>query len=226
MAGAATSERDDHATTWQRRPHECVDVHHTLPRLETSPRCVWETLSAATVPITVGGTRMRALSEGGRAFHVALHAAQHGPDAEKALRDLTRAVERLSPAAWDEAAAMADALDATAVLGAGLGLAEGGRRIAARLALDDEPSPGLALVAAGVPPPLAVGLERFRRTPGIAGKARVLAREAVPTPAFMRVRHARARNGHTGLVAAYVERALWLTRQTPAAWRAWRGTRR
>jgi hypothetical protein len=117
---------------------------------------------------------------------------------------------------------IAAALDATPLLGAALELVEGGHRVTADLGLDGVPSPEVSLVAGGVAPGLAVGLARLRRTPGLAGKVRGVAREIVPTPAFMRVRHARARRGRTGLAAAYAERAVWLMRQTPAALRAWR----
>jgi hypothetical protein len=77
------------ARAWRRDGHPvAVDLHHSLRHVQAPPQTVWEVLSADTVDITVAGTTVAVLGLPGRAFHIALHAAQHGVAEPKPVEDL------------------------------------------------------------------------------------------------------------------------------------------
>ena len=65
-------------------------------------------------------------------MHVALHAAQHGPDTQPAA-DLERALAIADDELWLRAAGIAAELDATEAFVAGLRLAPPGARLATKI---------------------------------------------------------------------------------------------
>ncbi|TML07495.1 MAG: nucleotidyltransferase family protein, partial [Actinobacteria bacterium] len=114
----------EHAVAWLHEGDSVVvDVHVTLPGVATEPGRVWDVLSADPEPVTVGGAQATMLPAAGRALHVALHAAQHGPDWGGAVAaDLERALQQAGEDTWRGAAELAARLEATAAFATGLRL--------------------------------------------------------------------------------------------------------
>lgn len=213
------------ARAWIRRDDGvAVDLHTTLVGVGSSEEAVWRELSAGARRLRVGGTEVDVPDDTGLAFHVALHAAQHGVQAAKALEDLRRAVGRFPAATWEQAALLARRLEAVSAFAAGLRLVPEGVALAATLALPEGGSPEVALRAAS-PPPTAMGIYRLATTPGLRGKARLLAAELAPAPTFMRAVYPIARRGRAGLAVSYLWRPLWLVWHAGPAFRAWRRAR-
>jgi hypothetical protein len=156
---------------------------------------------------------------------VALHAAQHGADAGKALSDLERALIQFPLEIWEEAARRAEGLAALPAFAAGLRLVPAGMQLATRLDLSPELSEEIALRAASAPE-TAIGLQRLSATSGVANKARLLGTELVPAAAFMRSKYPIARKGTPGLVLAYAWRPFSLLGHLGPAVRARRRARR
>jgi Uncharacterised nucleotidyltransferase len=226
LAEEMTAEWQRHASEWAREAggqRSAVDLHRTLMGARASEERVWAALSARAVPLRIGRLEVRAPDEPTMALHTALHAAQHGDGDRKHMRDLQLALERISPQAWNEAAALARELDATASFGLGLRLAPAGERLADSLGLPAAGSVPEALHAAGAPGG-ALALERLARS-GPRARATLLARTAFPPPQHLRYFHPLARRGRLGLAAAYLVRPLDLARKLPGAVRAWRRAR-
>jgi hypothetical protein len=76
------------------------------------------------------------------------------------------------------------------------------------------------------PPPLAMGFAALHELPGLRTKLGFLARNLIPTPAYMRFLFPLARRGWLGFVAAYLFRWLLLLRHALPSYRAWRRTYR
>jgi hypothetical protein len=201
-----------------------VDLHVTLAGATADPASVWEVLRSGAAEQVVGGREVRTLGEPARLAHLALHAAHHGPRVEPPLRDLRRALERCSDERWAEAAAVADRIGASTAFANGLGLVPAGRERSARLGLAADYSAAWRL---GVQDePLAAGIERLARAPGLRGKGAMLRDELFPTPEFMRWWTPKVRGSWPGLPRAYAWRWSYLARQGPSAVRAWRRARR
>jgi putative nucleotidyltransferase-like protein len=215
----------DHAATWRRADRVDVDLHHTLVGVGGSPSDVWSALSSRIESMAVGGIEVEVLSPAASAMQIALHAAQHGVEVQRPMRDLERALTRLPDETWDTAASLARTLDATAAFATGLRLLPPGERIAARLGLPQEQSAEIAL-RARTPPPVSRGIMRLGKTRGLRAKTKLLARELVPERVFLRRQSALARRGRVGLAAAYVYRPFWLLWHVVPAVRAWRRAQR
>lgn len=211
-----------HAETWRREHDEaCIDLHLTLPGARESAPVIWQELSARTAGASLPGIAAEVLDSTALAFHVALHAAQHGPAKRKPLSDLERALARFDDATWHEAHRLAGRLNAEAAFGVGLRLLPAGRNLAARLAVIDAPSVEDALLKADAPGG-ASALEYASQLPGIRRKAAMAARKLVPSPAYMRLKYPTARRGHLGLMLAYVVRQGQVALRLGPAARAWR----
>jgi hypothetical protein len=117
---------------------DAVDLHRTLHLARVAPETVWATLTADTMEMTVGGTKVAAPGLPGRAFHVALHAAQHGFAYAKGMEDLRRALAVVPLDGWRQAADLARRLGAEDCLAAGLRLLPEGRAVAADLGLTED----------------------------------------------------------------------------------------
>lgn len=211
------------AESWIRRPHEVVDLHTTLWGMNAGARRVWRVFSTDTEDLEVGGRALRVPDLRRRALVLALHAAQHG-DAERPIQDLDRAVRALGPAEWAGVLELARELEAEPAVATGLRQSAEGRHLADELGLPRAGSVEAELRVGGVP--LAEGIEQVLSERGLRAKARLLRRELVPTPEFMRWWSPLASRGRIGLAAAYAWRLGWIARRTPAAAREWRRVRR
>jgi putative nucleotidyltransferase-like protein len=214
-----------HAEIWHRSADMAyVDLHRTLPGIGVSPRAAWAILSSRTERLRVRGVDVDVLVRPARALHVALHAAQHGAKGGKPLRDLGLGVERFDEEVWVDALGLARELDALDSLAVGLRLSSDGRDLAAKWGLPYTHSTALRLQAA-TPPPVARGLHRLL-TAESGARGRLLLRELVPSPGFMRASSSLAQRGRTGLLLAYLHRPFWLLKRIGPAWRALRAARR
>jgi hypothetical protein len=173
----------------------------------------------------VAGFAARALTIPGRAFHLALHAAQHGKEWGPVLDEVELAVSREGVNTWRVAAELAVSLDATAAFAAGLRLVPAGGVLAGELGLPMDKPVDVAL-RAGTPPPVALGFDQLARAKGLRARVAILRHKLFPPPTFMRKWSPRARDGRLGLTLAYVWRPIWLLRKAPAGFRAWREARR
>jgi Uncharacterised nucleotidyltransferase len=103
----------EHAVGWWRgQDGAIVDVHRTLPGVGVDPQLLWRTLSADAETIDVAGFPAKTLTIPGRAFHLAIHAAQHGVGWDRVDVEVERALSRVDESTWRAAAELAAALDA------------------------------------------------------------------------------------------------------------------
>lgn len=218
--GFEAAGSDGRAEPWIRRADgSVVDLHTMLFGVGVPSEDLWRALEPETEPLRLRGVEVETLASHALALLVALHAAQHGPKFGKGLDDLARALDRFDQDTWTRAVALAARLEAVPALAAGLSLDPRGAALADRLALEAALTPAIALGMSS-PPMVAGGVQRLRETPGIRARARLLAVELVPTPAFLRATYAIAGRGRLGLAAAYAWRPLWLAWHLPAAIRA------
>jgi hypothetical protein len=219
----------EHAATWAPLTgidgSVTVDLHRTLVGVGVDPDRLWEILSRQVETIIVAGYPARTLTIPGRAFHLALHAAQHGKDWEGPRADLERALTAGDDQTWGAAAELAASLRATTAFAAGLRLVPAGRPLAERLGLPEELSTDVAL-RVGTPPPVALGLDQLAHASGLRDRLMILRHKLLPPPSFMRHWSPRARKGRLGLALAYLWRPLWLLARLPAGVQAWRSARR
>lgn len=212
-----------HSQPWVRRADRAeVDLHQTLFGVGAAPVDVWTVLTEQTETISVGRAEVETLGPAGRTLHVALHAAQHvSHGAGKPREDLTRAVASVPGDTWSDAMALAERLDASPTFALGLDLVPEGKALARRLGAVEAQ---LARVATepGSTANLAVGIDRLMREPRLEARLRLLVRELLPTPEFMRWWSALARRGPMGLVLAYLWRPVWLLLRLPQSIGAWR----
>lgn len=198
------------ARTWMRRADVAqVDLHHTLVGVDAEPDKAWAILEESTTTMRVGGVEVVVLNREGRAFHIALHAAQHGILHSKPLDDLARALERLSEDGWRRAAAMAERLKATGAFATGLRLLPEGAGLAARLALPNRPSVQVALrsrSASRAPIAFALAVDGLVTARGPRRKLVYLVRKLVPPASVVRVRMQREGKESMSLPAAYLWR--------------------
>jgi len=215
-----------HAEPW-RRPGTAqeVDLHHTISGVGVAPETAWKELYPLAEPMDVGGQTVDVLPIPVRALLVVFHAAQHGPESGKLLMDVERAVERVPDEVWLEAARVARRLDATPTLGDGLRMVPSGAALADRLRF---PTHELVETARGPHSraPLALGFERLSEAASVGERLRLVWREVVPSPDFLRWWSPLARRGPVGLAAAYLWRPLWLLWHAGPSLRAWRRSRR
>jgi hypothetical protein len=216
----------EHAGDWWRAADAvAIDLHRVLPGAGAPRDEAWDALAANPATVDVAGFEAQSLPLAGRALHVALHAAHHGAERPKPLRDLTRVLEIGDLELWREAAALARQLDAVESLATGLAILPAGRDVAAQLELAPARSVDAAL-RAGAPPPTALGFEQLAGAPGARERLDIVWRKLVPPPEFMRRWHPLASRGRTGLLLAYLYRPVWLARAMPRGLRAWRAARR
>ena len=222
----AIGEHRPHCRVWERPDNGLIlELHRTLAGIGAPPSKTWAVLSSHTEELAIGGARMDVLDVPARAFHVALHATQHGTELERTQEDLRRAAGQVSHEAWQEAADLAGELQAMSAFTTGLALVAEGRALLTSLNLPVERSTEAALRAGGAPP-MAEGLDWVVRQRGWRAKLSFLARHVVPPRGYMRVWFPPARRGRLGLVAAYAWRPVWLLLRVGPAVKAWLGARR
>jgi hypothetical protein len=206
------------------RPRDglAVDLHRSLIGVGVDPAILWEALVDESEDLEVAGRTLRALRPQAKAFHVALHAAEHGTGGSKALEDLRRALERVPIGVWAEAADLARRLDAVPAFAGGLRLLPAGERLASHLRLPPTIEPIEVSLRLRGAPPHSIGLAWLLTRHGAAAKAALIARKLVPPREFIEGWSPRARRGTFPLIAAYLRRPFWLARHSFPAWRAWR----
>lgn len=215
-----------HAQTWHRHRDEVwVDLHWRLPGTGVSPDEAWDVLWPERDVMALGPSDQPALSERGRALHLASHLAPHGPKARKAAQDLERGIARLAPETWHAAAELARQLDATTALAAGLRLLPEGRALARQLGVDGEDTLKWDLLADHNLPWGTMPLLRWREARGPRAKARIALRAAWPPPEQMDHFYRPARGAsrarqHMRHLVALPARALAASRALAAAQRA------
>lgn len=210
-----------HARPWHRPTDGAiVDLHWTVAGACVAPEEAWDVLRAHAVPATVGGGRVLVLDRPATSLMVALHASQH--EVGKPLEDLQRALDRVPLETWREACVIADRLDAGYGISRGVRMLPAGEELADQLGL---PTTEVLSAVAANPGSLVLGFERLSQTPGVGAKAKLISRELVPAPEFLRWRFPLARRGRGGLALTYLGRPAWLAwRAFPSA-RAWRRAR-
>lgn len=224
--GFSYAAESTHARAWiRRRDGVTVDLHRTLLGVGVGAGEAWTILSEHVEPIRIGRAEVDVFTDAASAFHVALHAAQHGHRGTKSSDDLERALSRFGASTWEDAAALATRLQAVPGFAAGLRLLPEGAVVAERLSLPTGKPVETALLA-GSPPPTALGLHKLGKTPGLRAKLALMSDELAPTPAFMRALYPIARRGPVGLAASYVWRPAWLLWHAGPAIRALRRARR
>ena len=196
-----------------------LDLHHGFHGIRASDDAFWALATEKTERIRIAGTEVDVPGEPMRTLLIALHGATSGPFAVQQLADLDRALERLPDETWSAAHDLAVRLDSIPRFLAGLAMRPLGKELIDRLGIDFQTDVPSALHALGVPP-LAEGIERLSTTRGFRARIRLLARELVPTPSFMRVWSPLAEHGILGLALAYAYRPFWILLKLPVAVRA------
>lgn len=193
-----------------------VDLHRTIAGARVDQVIVWDLVNRNSGTSDILGVRVTVPSVPCRVLMVALHAAMEGGRRSKPLEDLRRAVDRVPAETWAEAVDLSREIETEPIFAAGLRMIPEGSSLADGLKLPEERSVAVTLREGGAPP-LAVALDWMLANQGIKGKAKLVARELFPTPAFMRDWSSLARRGLAGLVAAYAWRPVWLLFRLPTA---------
>jgi hypothetical protein len=193
-----------------------IDLNRTLDEVDAAPSRVWSVLRDHLDTMPIGGRDVTVLAPPARLLSVVLHAAHHRFEFPRVLEDLDRALTRVPAETWRDAWRLAGELQAQAAFRRGLLLIERGRALADALG-PPAGDPFIAEWSAARQPPVALGLYRLARTRGLTPKLRLLAREVVPSPAFMRWSSPLAQRGRAGLALAYAVRPLRLAARLPVA---------
>jgi hypothetical protein len=193
-----------------------VDLHRSFHGIGVSDEEFWAAVAVDVERMRIGAAEVEVPSESTRTLLLGLHAATSGAGGGQALSDLDRGLERLSDEQWAAAHELALRLDATSRFLAGLAMRPLGAKLINRLRLEGDVDVASVLRAGGIPP-VAGGLERLRTTRTTRGRARLLARELVPTRSFMRTWSPLSTRGAGGLAIAYLYRPIWLLFKLPAA---------
>jgi hypothetical protein len=215
----------EHAVAWLRHSDAvAVDLHHTLDGVGVDDEALWRTLASNRETVEVAGYPAPALAVPGRALHIALHAAQHGSMWAPVVDEVELAVGRTDTEVWEAAASLAAELQAMSAFAAGLRLAPAGRELADRLKLPTDQSVGTVLRST-TPPAVALGFHQLAQADGLRARLTILWHKLFPPPTFMRKWSRLARQGRLGLTLAYAYRPVWLLKNAPAGFRAWRDAR-
>ena len=182
-----------------------IDLHWGISGVTAEPQRVWETVTAHTVSLTVGGHPARVPDDPLTALLVVLHAAHHGGQHGSTLTDLEHAIARIGAAHWGHARNLALTLGAGEAFAAGLALSPAGRELAHRLGTRASPTLEYRLRAEQT----EFRVWALHRLAGARGmtRVRVIAEVLVPPPGAMRRFEPLARRGRCGLAAAYLLRA-------------------
>jgi hypothetical protein len=211
-----------HAQLWSRLDpgfgNVSIDLHWRLAGCEASPPTAWNALSRNRTTVELGGRRVATLGSSGRALHVALHAAQHGPDDLKAMGDLDRGLIRLPPEIWEEAAQLARDVRATEAFAAALRLLPAGVILADELALPHAETLLWRIAHHDERPRGVFHLQAFTDASSLRERIVVVRRSLLPTRAWIVWERPWAAMGRLRLLAAY---AMHIVRAPVWAARAW-----
>ena len=215
----------EHASSWLRAQDQGkIDLHRRLQGAEADPQLVWSVLWQGREAITIGGVGGWRLSEAGRALYATLHATHHGSEDARGLPHLQAALAAVGDATWQEALELARRLGALEAFATGLRLLPAGAELAQRIGAPDARSVKTALLAS-TPPPVALGFDQLHAARGLR-RVEILLRKLFPPPGFIRHWWPPAARNRPMLVLGYLYRPVWLARNAPAGYRAWREARR
>jgi hypothetical protein len=219
-------DRAPYAYAWIHRPTGArLELHQTLIGVRVSPEQAWLVLSRHTVNMMLSGETVEVLDVPARAMHVALHAAQDGGRAPRAMEDLRRALRKAPYEMWGQSKAVAEELDAVRALAFGLRLRPEGRELARALDLLGEDSVDVLLHAESSVSS-ARSFEWLASQKGMSPKIRLVTVKLFPPVTFMRAWKPLARRGRLGLSLAYLWRPLWVCGQAIPGLLAWLRARR
>jgi hypothetical protein len=224
----------EHSQTWARAGEGgaplLIDLHWRLDRCEAPDDVVWAALAARRSSIELRGEEVAIFSDDGLALHVAIHAAQHGPDDAKAIGDLARAVERWQPDVWRRAAELAEAVEGVPALAAGLRLLPDGANVASDLGLPPTPELDWEIQHRDVRPRGTFHLQALKDARDIRERSNVLRRSLFPTRQWIEREYSSALEGRLPLLRAYARHLLraplWAARAARHAGRARRAGER
>jgi Uncharacterised nucleotidyltransferase len=206
-------------------PNLQVELHRTLFLTTAPDSVVWQRVTEDATTLEIAGVRVAVPGEAANALIVGLHAAHHGVERSKSLRDLERAVERVDAGTWRRAAALARELGAGPAFATGLGLAPGGGDLASRLGLDASAAPRSVRLRASAPRGAATTIEwlvdQLEAADGAGSRARLLAQLLFPARGWMLAGYPLARRGRLGLVGAYGLRLIRVAMMIPSGAREW-----
>lgn len=206
------------------RGEDNLDLHAALHGLNADPEAIWAAFSERAERQWIGEAQLPTPRPAALVLHVALHASHHGEG--KALEDLRRALTAADDDVWQEALALARALDGVAAFASGLRLLPEGEAMARRLGVERERAVRYELRREDVPTAEAIDA---LLAPGVPTRERIatVACELLPRPEFMRWWTPLAQRGRLGLLLSYPWRWLWLASHVPRGmWAVLRARRR
>jgi hypothetical protein len=209
--GTAPGEVAEHSVVLRSPSGPEVDLHTTYPGLDLELPGAWDILRSRIEPVELAHKAVPALETAGCALIAALGAARDGPGS-RAAHELAGLVASVPRAQWEDTAGLARELGAGGPLRAALELTEEGAALATALRLP-EPDAEWRLRSRGAPAP-ALRLEQVLRTHGRA-RWHLLAREVLPTRAFMTIDYPKAAHGLLPLAIAHLRRWGRLARAMP-----------
>lgn len=222
-SGSSRLERSDHSKEFVGGEAE-IDLHRCLPGVGAPPAVAWPALSAGAVALELQSGSVLALAPPAQVLHLALNAA-HGGYGGRTVDELTMAMQRLPLQVWEEAASLGKRLACVGPMMAGLELAPDGLAFARTIGLEGPIPTGASVRARAASSPV-VRLQDLTDAEGISSKLSLVARELVPTPAFLRLTSPLAARGRLGLVAAYIVRPIKVGRKLRPAVSDWLRLRR
>lgn len=197
----------EHSQVWARAGEGgaplLIDLHWRLDRCEAPDDVVWAALAARRSSMELRGEEVAVLSDDGLALHVAIHAAQHGPDDAKAIGDLARGIERWPHDVWHLAAQLAEAVQAVPAFAAGLRLLPDGAELATKLGLPPTPELDWEIQHRDVRPRGTFHIQALAEARGIRERANVLRRSLFPTRRWIEREYSSALGGRVPLLRAY-----------------------
>jgi hypothetical protein len=215
----------EHAGSWLRSSDNAkIDLHRRLQVTSAPAEAVWRVLWADREAMTVAGTSVWRLSEPGRALYATLHATHHGSEDARGLPHLQAALAAVDDRVWRLALELAVELDAVEAFATGLRLLPAGAELAQRIEVPDARSVKTALLAS-TPPPVALGFDQLHGSRGLR-RLEILLRKLFPSPGFIRHWWPPAARNPRMLLIGYIYRPIWLAKNAPAGYRAWRAARR
>jgi Uncharacterised nucleotidyltransferase len=185
-----------------------VDLHKRLAGCRASDEVVWATLWRRRSSIEFRGRETTVLSKGGLALHLALHAAQGGPNEPKAIMDLARGIERWGPAVWRDAAELAEEVQGVEAFGAGLRLVPSGTQLVEVLELPPAPRLDWEIRHRQLRPRGAYHVQALGRARGLRERADLLRRSLLPTRKWIVFQYRWAGRSRAHLLAGYARHLL------------------
>jgi hypothetical protein len=200
-----------HAELWAQRGEYgplWVDLHKRLAGCRAPDEVVWAALWGRRRSIEFAGRETTVPAEEGLAFHLALHAAQEGPDEPKPIGDLARGIERWAPDVWRDAAELAEEVQGVEAFSAGLHLLPAGARLADLLELPGTPRLDWEIRNRQQRPRGAFHVQAIARAGGLRERAELLRRSLLPTRDWIVFEYRWAGRSRAHLFAGYARHLL------------------